>query len=65
MSILKKRQKFYNWHAGAPNDIDFNITQKILLQKLEKLSQKFQVKKFKFTDITKMEIKKLLKYTDR
>ena len=56
---VMKRQKFYNWHAGAPNDIDFNIAQKILLQKLEKLSQKFQVKKFKFTDITpKMEIKK-------
>ena len=54
-----KRQKFYNWHAGAPNDIDFNIAQKILLQKLEKLSQKFKIKKFKFLDITpKMEIKK-------
>ena len=63
---VMKRQKFYNWHDGAPNDIDCNIAQKILLQKLDKLSQKFQVKKFKFTDITpKMEIKKLLKYTDR
>ena len=25
---VMKRQKFYNWHAGAPNDIDFNIAQK-------------------------------------
>ena len=56
---VMKSNKYYNWHAGAPNDNDFNSAQKILLQELEKLSQISKIKKFKFSDITlKQDIKK-------
>ena len=37
---VMKKNKYYNWHAGAPNDKDFSKAQKILYQKINLLIKK-------------------------
>ena len=58
---VMKKQTFYSWHAGAPNDQDFDEAQNILLKNVNKLFQNVKIN-IKITDITpkKKENKKTL-----
>lgn len=49
---VMKKNKFYNWHAGAPNDQDFFRAQEILLERLNNLVLINRIKPFKIIDIT-------------
>ena len=51
INVMKKK-KYYNWHAGAPNDEDFAKAQEILLGKLNKLVLINKIKSFRTIDIT-------------
>lgn len=49
---VMKKNKHYNWHAGAPNDEDFLRAQEILLKKLNKLVLVNKIKNLKTVDIS-------------
>ena len=46
-----KNNKYYNWHAGAPNDFYFEKAQEILLKKVQKKLIKKNIEKLKVTNI--------------
>jgi len=55
---VMKTNKYYNWHAGAPNESDFQKAQSILLTKIEILQKKIKFNKLKITDVTPKEVNK-------
>ena len=52
-----KSNKYYNWHAGAPNEYNFQKAQSLLIKKIEFLQKKMKFNKLKLTDVTPKEIK--------
>ncbi len=48
---VMKKQKYYNWHAGAPSDHIFKKAQGILLKKIKKLLKKNNLKDLKIINI--------------
>ena len=50
-SSVMKNNKYYNWHAGAPNDFYFEKAQEILLKKVQKKLIKKNIEKLKVTNI--------------
>jgi transketolase len=50
-SVMKK-QKYYNWHAGAPDDHSFEKAQIILFENLNNLLKKHKFKNLKISNIT-------------
>ncbi len=52
---VMKFNKYYNWHAGAPNENNFQRAQSILLTKIKILQKKIKLNKLKITDITPKE----------
>ena len=55
---VMKINKRYNWHAGAPDESNFQKAQSILLKKIEILQKKRKFNKLKITDITPKEVEK-------
>ena len=55
---VMKTNKYYNWHAGAPSESDFQKAQSILLTKIEILQKKIKFNKLKITDVTPKEVNK-------
>ena len=54
---VMKSNKYYNWHAGAPSEHNFQKAQSILLKKIEFFQKKIKFKKLKITEIKPKEIK--------
>jgi transketolase len=54
---VMKSNKYYNWHAGAPNEYNFQKAQSLLIKKIEFLQKKMKFNKLKLTDVTPKEIK--------
>ena len=48
---VMKKQKKYNWHAGAPSDLNFKKAQSILLFDLKKILKKRNIQDLKLTNI--------------
>ena len=55
---VMKINKRYNWHAGAPDESNFQKAQSILLKKIKILQKKRKFNKLKITDITPKEVEK-------
>jgi transketolase len=53
---VMKANKYYNWHAGAPNESDFQKAQSMLLKKIDILQNKVKINKLKITDVTPKEV---------
>ena len=53
---VMKSNKYYNWHAGAPSENNFQKAQSILLKKIELFQKKIKFKNLKITEITSKEI---------
>lgn len=49
---VMKKNKYYNWHAGAPNDNNFFKAQNILIKKINSLVIRRKIKKLNVIDIT-------------
>lgn len=54
---VMKSNKYYNWHAGAPSEYNFQKAQSILLKKIEFFQKKIKFKKLKVTEVRPKEIK--------
>ena len=54
---VMKSNKYYNWHAGAPSEYNFQKAQSILLKKIEFFQKKIKFKKLKVTEVRLKEIK--------
>ena len=55
---VMKKNKYYSWHAGAPNDRDFFKAQDILYKKIEDLLKKRKIKNLKISDLSLKEVDK-------
>ena len=51
--MLWKKNNAYNWHAGAPNDKDFELAQKELIKKIILQYNKKSLSTPKFININK------------
>ena len=54
---VMKSNKYYNWHAGAPSEYNFQKAQSILLKKIDFFQKKIKFKKLKVTEVRPKEIK--------
>lgn len=54
---VMKSNKYYNWHAGAPSEYNFQKAQSILLKKIEFFQKKIKFKKLKVTEVRLKKIK--------
>jgi len=48
---VMKFNKYYNWHAGAPSEVNYQKAKKLLIDKIEIFQKQFNFKKLKITKI--------------
>lgn len=56
---VMKLNKYYNWHAGAPDDFNFQKAQLILLNKIEVLLKKRKINKLNIINVASKKVKKI------
>ena len=49
---VMKFNKYYNWHAGAPSEVNYHKAKKLLIDKIEIFQKQFKFKKLKITKIS-------------